>query len=553
VGLKKSIWKERVAIYPVNPPRQQSLPPLRKRELLSFLGSFKIEINKGVENVKRVLISVYDKTNVDKIAKSFSDNDYEIISTGGTAKYLKEKGFKVIDISEITHFKEMLDGRVKTLHPNIHGGLLAIRENVEHMKTLEEENIETVDAVVVNLYPFFDNVHKEIDFDEKVEFIDIGGPTMLRSAAKNFKDVIVICDPSDYDDVIEQMNAGEVSFEQKKRLAGKVFNLTSAYDAAISNFLLNEEYPKYLTIPLRKKESLRYGENPHQTAALYENLSEKGLMNHFEQIQGKKLSYNNINDLDVAFKSVHEFEEPACVGLKHKCPCGVAIGSDTTEAYKRAYSSDPVSIFGGIVAFNKKVTGVTAEQLVKIFLEVIVAPDYDEEALKIFKKKKNLRILKSLIKPANNHAINSVDGGMLIQSTDKGPLEEFNQETAEKPTSDQIEDMAFGIKAIKNCTSNAILIVKDKKTLGICGGQVNRIWAAQQALERANMDEKSSEGAILVSDAFFPFSDVVQEAAKYKIGAIVQPGGSIRDKDSIEEADKVHIPMVFTGVRHFKH
>ena len=503
--------------------------------------------------MKRVLISVYDKTGVDKIAKSFSDNGYEIISTGGTARFLKENGFEVKDISEITQFKEMLDGRVKTLHPKIHGGLLAVRSNPEHMRTLEEENIGTVDAVVVNLYPFFDNVHKDIDFDEKVEFIDIGGPTMLRSAAKNFKDVIVICDPADYDEVIEQMNMGEVSFEQRKRLAGKVFNLTSAYDAAISNFLLEEEYPDYLTLPLRKKEQLRYGENPHQRAALYENLSEKGLMNQFEQIQGKKLSYNNINDLDVAYKSVHEYDEPACVGLKHKCPCGVAIGNDTTEAYQKAYESDPVSIFGGIVAFNRKVSGETAAKLVKIFLEVIVAPDYDEEALEIFKKKKNLRILKSLVKPANHYAINSVDGGMLIQSTDKGAVEEFKTVTNAQPSKAQIADMDFGIKAIKNCTSNAILVVKDQKTLGICGGQVNRIWAAQQALERANMDEKSSEGAILVSDAFFPFSDVVEEAAKYGIGAIVQPGGSIRDKDSIQAADKNSIPMVFTGVRHFKH
>lgn len=503
--------------------------------------------------MKRILISVYDKTGVERIAESFCDNDYEIISTGGTARYLKEKGFEVTDISEITHFKEMLDGRVKTLHPKIHGGLLAVRSNPEHMRTLEEEGIGTVDAVIVNLYPFFDNVHKGIDFDEKVEFIDIGGPTMLRSAAKNFRDVIVICDPADYDEVIEQMKSGEVSFEQKKRLAGKVFNLTSAYDAAISNFLLEEEFPDYLTLPLRKKEQLRYGENPHQRAALYENLSEKGLMNHFVQIQGKKLSYNNINDLDVAYKSVHEFDDPACVGLKHKCPCGVAIGKDTLDAYQKAYESDPVSIFGGIVAFNRKVTRETATDLVKNFLEVIVAPDYEEEALEIFKKKRNLRILKSLVKPANNYAINSVDGGMLIQSTDKGAVEEFKTVTKSQPTNEQIEDMQFGIKAIKNCTSNAILIVKNQKTLGICGGQVNRIWAAQQALERANMDKKTSKGAVLVSDAFFPFSDVVQAAAEYGIGAIVQPGGSIRDKDSIEEAEKNDIPMVFTGVRHFKH
>jgi len=508
---------------------------------------------KGVENVKRVLISVYDKTGVEDIASCFSNNGYEIISTGGTAKYLTEKGFEVIDISQITHFKEMLDGRVKTLHPVIHAGLLAIRSNQEHMRTLQEEQIATVDAVVVNLYPFFEKMHQAIDFDEKIEFIDIGGPTMLRSASKNFKDVIVICDPSDYPEIIEQMNAGEVSVETRKRLAGKVFNLTSAYDAAISNFLLEEDYPQYLTIPLKKTEQLRYGENPHQTAALYENLSEHGLMNHFEQIQGKKLSYNNINDLDVAFKSVYEFDEPACVALKHKCPCGIAVGKDTFEAYQKAYESDPVSIFGGIVSFNRKVTKQTAEELVKIFLEVIVAPDYENEALEIFKKKKNLRILKSLVKPANNYAINSVDGGMLIQSTDKGATEQFQTVTRTTPTTEQLADMVFGIKAIKNCTSNAILIVKDKKTLGICGGQVNRIWAAQQALERANMDEKTSKGAILVSDAFFPFSDVVQVAAEHSIAAIVQPGGSIRDDDSVAEADKNSICMVFTGVRHFKH
>ena len=344
--------------------------------------------HKGVENVKRVLISVYDKTGVEEIAACFVNNGYEIISTGGTAKYLSEKGLPVTDIAQITHFKEMLDGRVKTLHPIIHAGLLAVRSNPEHMRTLQEEQIATLDAVIVNLYPFFEKMHQAIGFDEKVEFIDIGGPTMLRSASKNFKDVIVICDPADYREVIEQMNTGEVSYETKKRLAGKVFNLTSAYDAAISNFLLDEEYPQYLTIPLRKQEQLRYGENPHQTAALYENLSEPGFMNHFEQIQGKTLSYNNINDLDVAFKSVYEFDEPACVALKHKCPCGVAIGKDTSEAYQKAYESDPVSIFGGIVSFNRKVTKQTAEELVKIFLEVVVAPDYEKEALEIFKKKK---------------------------------------------------------------------------------------------------------------------------------------------------------------------
>jgi phosphoribosylaminoimidazolecarboxamide formyltransferase/IMP cyclohydrolase len=503
--------------------------------------------------MKRALISVYDKTNIEKIASKLEEKGYEIVSTGGTLRYLKENGIKVIDISDITHFPEMLDGRVKTLHPKVHGGLLAVRSNPEHMKTLEEHDIGTIDCVIVNLYPFFDNVGKNISFEEKVEFIDIGGPTMLRSAAKNFADVVVVSDPSDYDELIEQLDAGEVSFEMKKRLAGKVFNLTSAYDAAISNFLLEEEYPQYLTMPLKKSMELRYGENPHQTAAFYENLSTKGLMNSYEQLQGKKLSYNNINDMDVTFKTVYEFEDCACVSLKHKCPCGIALGETPAEAYRMAYACDPVSIFGGIIAFNRKVDEETARELVKIFLEVIIAPEFDEAALAVFKKKKNLRIIKALTEPKTKYVMNTVDGGALIQSVDKGAKEKFETVTQAQPTEAQLEDMKFGIKAIKNCLSNAILIVKDKRALGIAGGEVNRIWAAKQALERANMNDKTSEGAILVSDAFFPFSDVVEVAAKNKIAAIVQPGGSIRDKDSIAEADKNLIPMVFTGVRHFKH
>jgi phosphoribosylaminoimidazolecarboxamide formyltransferase/IMP cyclohydrolase len=512
-----------------------------------------LPLSKELIKMKRALISVYDKTNVEKIAKKLEEKGYEIVSTGGTLRYLKENGIKVIDISDITHFPEMLDGRVKTLHPKVHGGLLAIRSNEEHMKTLEAHEIGTIDCVIVNLYPFFDNVSKAITFEEKVEFIDIGGPTMLRSAAKNFRDVVVITDPEDYEAVMGQMDEGEISFEMKKRLAGKVFNLTSAYDAAISNFLLEEEYPKYLTMPMRKSMELRYGENPHQTAAFYENLSTKGLMNSYEQIQGKTLSYNNINDMDVAFKSVYEFEECACVSLKHKCPCGVALGETTEEAYNLAYACDPVSIFGGIVAFNRKVDEATARELVKIFLEVIVAPEFDEAALAVFKKKKNLRIIKALTPPMTQYVMNTVDGGALIQSVDKGVEEKFDVVTQSQPTSSQLDDMAFGIKAIKNCLSNAIIIVKDGRALGIAGGEVNRIWAARQALERANMDDKTTEGAVLISDAFFPFSDVVEVAAQNKIAAIVQPGGSIRDKDSIAEADKNNIPMVFTGVRHFKH
>ncbi|MDK2951950.1 MAG: phosphoribosylaminoimidazolecarboxamide formyltransferase / cyclohydrolase [Kosmotogales bacterium] len=504
--------------------------------------------------MKRALISVYNKDNIENLAEVLIKNDFEIVSTGGTLKYLKERDIPAIEISEITNFKEMLDGRVKTLHPKIHGGLLALRDNKEHMKTLEEENIETIDCVVVNLYPFFENMHSDITFEDKMEFIDIGGPTMLRSAAKNFKDVIVVSDPDDYKEIITQFDElGDVSYTFRKKLAGKVFNLTSAYDAAISNFLLEEEYPKYLNFSLKRGLKLRYGENPHQSAAFYENLCETGLMNNHIQLQGKTLSYNNINDMNIAYKSVYEFDECACVSLKHHCPCGVAVAETPLKAYELAYECDPVSIFGGIVAFNRRVDKLTAMELKKLFLEIVVAPDFDEEALEVLSKKKKLRVIKSLSKPGNSKVINSVDGGFLIQDQDKNAFEEFKTVTTTEPTKEQIQDMNFGIKAIKNVISNAIIIVKENRTLGIAGGQVNRIWAAKQAIERANLDNKSSEGAVLISDAFFPFDDVVKEAAKAKISAIVQPGGSIRDKDSISEADKNSISMVFTGVRHFKH
>ena len=504
--------------------------------------------------MKQALISVYDKTGVEKLAGKLIEHNYEIISTGGTLKYLKKNGLAVRDISEITGFREMLDGRVKTLHPNVHGGLLARRDNPIHMKTLAEEGIGTIDCVVVNLYPFSENVDRAIAFEDKIEFIDIGGPTMLRSAAKNYRDVIVVSDPADYERVVEEFDrGGDVSQATRKHLAGKVFNLTSAYDAAISNFLLEEEYPEYLTIPLKKGMELRYGENPHQTAAFYENLSKKGLMSRYEQVQGKKRSFNNINDMDIAFKSVHAFEECACVSLKHHCPCGVALGETPAQAYQSAYECDPVSIFGGIVAFNRKVDSETALALKKLFLEVVIAPEFDAEALDVLKKKKRLRVIRAETPPAGRRAITSVDGGMLVQSLDQNVEESFETVTNAVPTKAQLDDMAFGLKAIKNVISNAIIIVKDNRTLGIAGGQVNRIWAAKQAIERANLDHKTSEGAVLVSDAFFPFNDVVMEAAKAKIGAIVQPGGSIRDKDSVEEANKNKIPMVFTGVRHFKH
>lgn len=499
--------------------------------------------------IKRALVSVFYKEGILEMCRFLKEKNVEIISTGGTFKYLKENNIPVTEISEVTGFPEMLDGRVKTLHPIIHGGILAIRDNELHMNTLKSHNIETIDMVIVNLYPFFEKVQSDLSFEEKIEFIDIGGPTMLRSAAKNFKDVVVVSDKNDYKGIIEEItSSGDVSFNTRKRLAGKVFNLTSAYDAAVCNFLLeDEEYPDYYTISYKKEMGLRYGENPHQSAAYYTSTVKSGAMKDFEFLNGKELSYNNIKDLDIAWKVVSEFDEIACCGLKHNSPCGVAIGDSVLDAYTKAYDCDPISIFGGIVAFNKKVDKAAAEEMVKIFLEVIAAPDYDEEALEILKSKKNLRVIKCKVKPQSEHYMVSVDGGLLVQQEDKKLLNDLTVVTENKPSDKDLEDLMFGMKVVKYVKSNAIVVVKDKKAIGIGGGQVNRIWAASQALERAG------DGVVLASDAFFPFHDVVDEAAKYGIKSIIQPGGSIRDKESIEACNKYGISMVFTGVRHFKH
>ena len=501
--------------------------------------------------IKRALISVYDKSGILELVNFLRSKDVEIISTGGTFKYLKENNVEVTEISEITGSCEMLDGRVKTLHPIIHGGILAIRDNKEHMDTLRERNIGTIDMVVVNLYPFFEKVKEDLSFEEKVEFIDIGGPTMLRAAAKNFKDVVVLSNTSDYEKVINEIKeTSDVSFKTRKTLAGKVFNLMSAYDGAISNFLLQdeEEYPEYLSVSYKKLQSLRYGENPHQSAAYYGSCEAEGAMNSFEILNGKALSYNNIKDVDIAWKVACEFEDDiACCALKHNTPCGVAIGDTVFDAYKKAYECDSISIFGGIVAINRPVDVETAKEMSKIFLEVIIAPDYTEEALEVLKAKKNLRVLKCAVKPSNKNYMVSVDGGILVQEEDKTLVGELNVVTKKKPTDKEMKDMLFAMKVVKYVKSNAIVVAKDNMAVGIGGGQVNRIWAACEALERG-------KGAtVLASDAFFPFGDVVEECAKYDIKAIIQPGGSIRDNKSIEECDKHDIAMVMTGVRHFKH
>ncbi len=500
--------------------------------------------------MKRALISVYDKTGVVEFSKFLIEKGMEIISTGGTYRHLKENGIPVIEVASITKAPEMLDGRVKTLHPVIHGGILAIRDNKEHMNTLKERGIDTIDMVVVNLYPFFKKVNEDISFEEKVEFIDIGGPTMLRSAAKSFKDVVVISDIEDYKVVKEEMEKGEVTFATRKRLAGKVFNLTSAYDAAISNFLLEEEMPKYLSLSYERAMSLRYGENPHQKAAYYVSTTENGAMKNFKQLNGKELSFNNIRDMDVAWKVANEFEEPACCGLKHSTPCGAALGKDVYEAYMKAYECDPVSIFGGIVALNREVDEATAKELVKIFLEIVIAPGFSEKALEVLKSKKNLRVIKCNTKPQDKLNMVKVDGGILVQDEDKEFSNNYTVVTEKEPTPKEMSDLEFGMRIVKHVKSNAIVVAKDKMAIGIGNGETNRIWPTNQAIERAG---ERVEGAILASDAFFPFRDVVDSCAKAGIKAIIQPGGSIRDKESIDACNENGIAMVFTGMRHFKH
>ncbi len=499
---------------------------------------------------KRALISVFYKDGIVEFANFLISKGVEIISTGGTYKHLKESGVPVIEVNEVTNFPEMLDGRVKTLHPLIHAGILAIRDNKEHMQILDERSIHPIDYVIVNLYPFFEKVREDLSFEEKVEFIDIGGPTMLRAAAKNFQDVTVISDIKDYQVVKSEIEEnGEVSYKTKKKLAGKVFNLMSAYDGAISNFMLedSEEYPEYLSVSYKKKQELRYGENSHQSAAFYGSTTIDGAMNTFDILNGKELSYNNFKDMDIAWKCVNEFEEPACCALKHNTPCGVAIGTDSFVAYSKAYEVDPTSIFGGIVAFNRKVDKQTAEEMVKIFLEVIAAPEYDEDALEVLKTKKNLRVLKVYNKPQDDKYMVTVDGGILVQDEDKKLIEDLNVVTDKKPTDDEIKDLLFGMKVVKYVKSNAIVVANNGVALGIGGGQVNRIWPTEDALKRG-------KGAtILASDAFFPFRDVVDTAAKNGIKAIIQPGGSMKDQESIDACNEHGIAMIITGLRHFKH
>ena len=502
---------------------------------------------------KRVLISVSDKSGLTEFAQLLEKNNYQLISTGGTFKHLKDAGLGPIQIDEVTNFPEMLDGRVKTLHPKVHGGLLAVRDNKEHMDTVAEHGIELIDMVVVNLYPFFENAGKNIPLDEKVEFIDIGGPSMLRSAAKNFKSVTVITNVEDYEKVKSEIEtSGDTILETRKTLAGKVFNLTSAYDAAISKMLLEEEYPQYLNASYKKVSDLRYGENPHQSAAYYVSTVENGAMKDFEQLGGKELSFNNLRDMDLCWKVVNEFKnEMACCAVKHSTPCGVAIGNTAVETYTKTFECDPVSIFGGIVAMNYKVDAATAEELGKTFLEIVMAVDFEEKALEILRQKKNLRIIKIKNPVSDKQTWVKIDGGLLVQDCDNQFSEEIKTVTQKQPTEEQRKALLFAQRVVKYVKSNAIVVSNGTQALGIGGGQVNRIWATQQAVERAK--EKFSGELVLASDAFFPFRDVVDFCAEKDIKAIIQPGGSIKDEESIEAANQHGIPMLLTGMRHFLH
>ena len=514
---------------------------------------------------KRALISVSDKSGLIDFAKFLEESNYELISTGGTFKHLKEAGLSPIQIDEVTNFPEMLDGRVKTLHPKVHGGLLAVRDNEEHMKTVQEHEIGLIDMVIVNLYPFFENVNKNISLDEKVEFIDIGGPSMLRSAAKNFNSVTVITDVEDYYKVQNEISeTGDSTLETRKKLAGKVFNLTSAYDAAISKMLLDEDYPQYLNASYKKVSDLRYGENPHQTAAYYVSTFENGAMKDFEILGGKELSFNNLRDMDLCWKVVNEFKnEMACCAVKHSTPCGVAIGNSPLETYRKTFECDPISIFGGIIAMNFKVDAATAEELNKTFLEIVMATDFDEAALEILRKKKNLRIIKIKNPVSDQQTWVKIDGGILVQDNDNQFSEEIKTVTEIQPTEEQKKALLFAQRVVKYVKSNAIVVSNGNQALGIGGGQVNRIWATEQAVNRAKeidggdspslLRQKFSGDLVLASDAFFPFRDVVDFCAKEGIKAIIQPGGSVKDQDSIEAANEHKIPMMLTGMRHFLH
>ncbi|HVV60956.1 MAG TPA: bifunctional phosphoribosylaminoimidazolecarboxamide formyltransferase/IMP cyclohydrolase [Pseudolabrys sp.] len=523
--------------------------------------------------ITRALLSVSDKTGLTEFARALAAYGVELVSTGGTAKALKEAGLKVVDVADVTGFPEMMDGRVKTLHPKVHGALLAVRDNQEHTAAMHEHGIRPIDLLVVNLYPFEATVAKNAPFAECIENIDIGGPAMIRAAAKNHAGVTVVVEPEDYAAVMEEMaqHAGMTTLELRQRLAAKAYARTAAYDAAISNWFaaaVRDNAPEYRAFGGKLIEALRYGENPHQSAAFYRSNSERFGVTTARQVQGKQLSYNNINDTDAAYECIAEFDPQrtaACVIVKHANPCGVAEGENLSDAYRKALACDSTSAFGGIVAVNRTLDAEAARAITEIFTEVIIAPEADEEAIRIVAAKKNLRLLLAGGVPDPRAAgllVKSVAGGLLVQSRDNAVVDEMQLKTVTKraPTEAELRDLRFAFRVAKHVKSNTIVYAKDLATVGIGAGQMSRVDAARIAARKAEdaatqvkLAAPLTRGSVVASDAFFPFADGLLVAIEAGATAVIQPGGSMRDKEVIEAADAHNIAMVFTGTRHFRH
>jgi phosphoribosylaminoimidazolecarboxamide formyltransferase/IMP cyclohydrolase len=526
-----------------------------------------------LRRVARALISVSDKTGLIDFARALAAHDVELVSTGGTRKALADAGLKVVDVSDLTGFPEMMDGRVKTLHPKVHGGLLAIRENPEHEAAMLAHNIPQIDLLVVNLYPFEATIAKGAPYEECIENIDIGGPAMIRAAAKNHDDVAVVVDVEDYKTILDELagNAGQTRLATRRKLAQKAYSRTAAYDAAISNWFadaIGETTPSYRAIGGKLAEAMRYGENPHQAAGFYLTGDKRFGVATARQAQGKQLSYNNVNDTDAAFELVAEFDPSrtaAVAIIKHANPCGVAEGASLKDAYEKALRCDPVSAFGGIVALNRKLDAAAATEIVKIFTEVIIAPDADEDAIALVAGKKNLRLLLTGGLPdprAKGLSVRTVAGGFLVQGRDNAVVDDMELKVVTKraPTERELADLRFAFRVAKHVKSNAIVYARDLATVGVGAGQMSRVdssriaaWKAEEAAKAADMAESLARGAVVASDAFFPFADGLLAAAEAGATAVIQPGGSMRDNEVIQAADEAGLAMVFTGHRHFRH
>lgn len=507
--------------------------------------------------MRYALISVFDKTGIENLAKGLIDLGIKIISTGGTAKLLKDNDIEVIDVKDITGFEERFCGRVKTLHPNIFSGILYRRDNKDDLKDIKEMDNVSIDIVINNLYPFEEKLRQTDDEDILTENIDIGGPSMIRAAAKNYKDVYIVTDIADYDKLLENLKQEKNDILYRKKLASKAFSYTAYYDSLISNYFqkaLSDFLPENLTLSYKKKDELRYGENPHQRAAFYEKaFIEKNEIAEYKKLHGKELSFNNITDIYSAVRIIKEFSEATAVGIKHNNPCGIASGKSIEEAFDKAYKADTESIFGGIISLNRKLTKNIAERISSIFIEIVIAPSYEKEALEILMKKKNIRIIEmpSIMEfEIEEKHYRQVLNGLLIQESDKDLFtKELIYPTRRKPSEKELEDLLFAWKSCKNINSNAVVIAKDKMTLAIGQGEVKRYWAVEKSINRS---VENTKNAVLASDGFF-FADTIEALNKAGIKAVIEPGGSIKDNEVIELADKYNIAIVFTSTRHFKH